>query len=149
MGVEQTLQLRNRSADFVQIEAALRDFVAARQLSEAVASEVQLVLEEAFTNIVKYAHPDGRDNHPVSLRLWVTPGWLDMELVDGGVAFDPFAQAVDQLHKPFAERSDGLMGLPLIKALVDDHAYARRDNRNHLHLRKRLGPAGAISGPRV
>ncbi len=136
--MEQILSLRNRLADLGRIEAALRTLVDAGALPEPVAGELQLVLEEAFTNIVKYAHADGRDDHPVELRLQATAGWLELELVDHGIAFDPFAQAVDQLERPFAERSDGLMGVPLIKALVDEHHYARRADRNHLRLRKRL-----------
>jgi anti-sigma regulatory factor (Ser/Thr protein kinase) len=136
--MEQILALRTRIADVGLIEDALREFVVAGTLPSSVASEVQLVLEEAFTNIVKYAHADGRDDHPVELRLRAIPGWLDLELVDDGIAFDPFAEAVDQLDRPFEERSDGLMGVPLIKALSDEYRHARRGNRNHLLLRKRL-----------
>jgi anti-sigma regulatory factor (Ser/Thr protein kinase) len=138
--VEQILPLQNRLADLVRIEAALSALVETGVLPEAVAGELQLVLEEAFTNIVKYAHADGRDDHPVQLRLHVTPDWLELELVDSGIAFDPFAQAVDQLDRPFEERGDGLMGVPLIRALVDEHHYTRRDGRNHLRLRKRIAP---------
>jgi anti-sigma regulatory factor (Ser/Thr protein kinase) len=144
--VEQILQLRNRTADLEQIAAALRNFVARQLLSDAIAAEMQLVLEEAFTNIVKYAYADGRDDHPVTVHLDATAEWLEMELIDGGMPFDPFAQAVDQLHRPFEERSDGLMGVPLIKALVDEYVYARRDGRNHVTLRKRLKAGRADPG---
>lgn len=139
--MEQILALRTRVADLDRIEAALREFVAAGRLPSSSASEVQLLLEEAFTNIIKYAHADGRDDHPVELRLRATREWLELELVDDGIAFDPFARAVDELGRPFAERNDGLMGVPLIKALSDEHHYARRGRHNHLRLRKRLpGP---------
>ena len=137
-GMEQILPLQNRLADLARIEAALLALVEAGTLPGAMVAEIQLLLEEAFTNIVKYAHADGRDDHPVQLRLQVTAGWLELELVDDGIAFDPFAQAVDQLERPFAERSDGLMGVPLIKALADEHRYARRGGHNHLTLRKRI-----------
>lgn len=137
-GMEQILPLQNRLADLARIEAALLALVEAGTLPGAMVAEIQLLLEEAFTNIVKYAHADGRDDHPVQLRLQLTGGWLELELVDDGIAFDPFAQAVDQLERPFAERSDGLMGVPLIKALADEHRYARRGGHNHLTLRKRI-----------
>lgn len=132
--------MRNRTADLVQIEDVLRHFTANGSLSDSVAAEMQLVLEEAFTNIVKYAHSDGRDDHPVTLHLAAKAEWLELELVDDGMAFDPFAKAHDQLDRPFEDRSDGLMGIPLIKALVDEYTYVRREGRNHLHLRKRLAP---------
>jgi anti-sigma regulatory factor (Ser/Thr protein kinase) len=136
--MEQILALRTRVADVGLIEDALREFVVSGILPSSTASEAQLLLEEAFTNIVKYAHADGRDDHPVELRLRAVAGWLDLELVDDGIAFDPFARAVDELDRPFGERNDGLMGVPLIKALSDEYRYARRGGRNHLLLRKRL-----------
>jgi len=136
--MEQILPLQNRLADLARIETALEQWTTTGTLDPAAAGELRLVLEEAFTNIVKYAYPDGRDDHSVELRLRATPGWFELELVDEGVAFDPFAQPVDQLDRPFAERDDGLLGVPLIKALVDEHHYSRREGRNHLRLRKRI-----------
>lgn len=136
--MQQILPLQNRLADLARIEAVLLALAEAGTLTGETVAEVQLLLEEAFTNIVKYAHPDGRDDHAVQLRLQASDGWLEMEFIDAGIAFDPFAQSVDQLERPFAERSDGLMGVPLIKALADEHRYARRAGRNHLILRKRI-----------
>jgi anti-sigma regulatory factor (Ser/Thr protein kinase) len=137
--MERTLHLQNRLADLAVVEAGLAALTGPQGLSVEIAAEARLVLEEAFTNIVKYAHPDGRDDHPVTIRLVVQPGWLDLELIDGGAAFDPLAQSADELAKPFAERADGLMGIPLIRALMDDCRYLRIGSRNHLQLRKRLG----------
>jgi serine/threonine-protein kinase RsbW len=133
--MENTLHLTNRLADLAAVEAALADMTGPGRLSQAAAGEARLVLEEAFTNIVKYAHPDGRTDRPVVVRLALEPGRLVMELIDEGVAFDPFAQNVSQLDRPFAERVDGLMGIPLIQALVPDCRYRRENGRNHLELR--------------
>lgn len=136
--MERTLQLHNRLADLAAVEAALDALICPAGLTVAVAAEARLVLEEAFTNIVKYAHSDGREDHPVTIRLAVQAGWLDLELIDQGIAFDPLAQADSEMDKPFAERADGLMGLPLIRALMDDCRYLRVGSRNHLQLRKQL-----------
>jgi serine/threonine-protein kinase RsbW len=139
--MEQTLQLRNDPADLAPAEAALTAFAAVHRLPPEALGEARLALEEAFTNIIKYAHPDGRHDHPVTLRLSAGPEWLELELIDTGLAFDPLASTADQLDRPFANRDDGLMGIPLIRALVDECSYARRDGCNHLRLRKRIRPA--------
>jgi serine/threonine-protein kinase RsbW len=138
--MERILQLKNRLADLPIVVAALETLTGPAGLPVVTATEARLVLEEAFTNIVKYAHPDGRDDHPVTIRLAVQAGWLDLELIDQGIPFDPLAQATEEMDKPFAERSDGLMGLPLIRALMDDCRYVRIDSRNHLQLRKQFRP---------
>jgi serine/threonine-protein kinase RsbW len=138
--MQHVLKLKNRLADLTALEAALASLTGSGMLSVEAATEVRLALEEAFTNIVKYAHPDGRDDHPVTIRLAMEPGWLHVELTDGGIAFNPLTQATDEMNKPFAERADGLMGLSLIRALMDECLYRRAGSHNHLQLRKRLQP---------
>lgn len=139
--MENTLHLTNQLADLGEVEAALAQLTGPGRLSQATAGEARLVLEEAFTNIVKYAYPEGRVDGPVVVRLTLEPDRLVMELIDEGVAFDPFAQDASQLDRPFGEREDGLMGIPLIRALVPDCQYRRADGRNHLELRLPLPPA--------
>lgn len=135
-----TLALHTRTAEVVRIEAALAGLVA-RGLPAPVAADARLVLEEAFTNIVKYAHADGGSDHPVHLRLARHADRLEIELVDDGRAFDPLAPAATELEKPFRERADGRMGLSLIRALMDQCRYRRDAGRNHLHLQKRFAAA--------
>lgn len=135
--MEATLSLHTRLGDLETAVEALAALGADGRLNDEQACEARLVLEEVFTNIVKYAYQDGRDDHPVHLHLALADGWLEMIFRDEGVAFDPFAERHDQLDQPFAERDDGLMGIPLIRALMDECRYERSHGQNHLILRKR------------
>lgn len=144
--MEATLRLHNRLGDLEAAATALAELGAGGRLDDAQAGEVRLVLEEVFTNIVKYAYRDGRDDHPVHLRLALADGWLELAFSDEGIAFDPFATRHDQLDQPFAERADGLMGIPLIRTLMDECRYERRHGQNHLVLRKRIPQSPGIAG---
>lgn len=135
-----TLDLQTNPADFARVEAALAGMVA-RGLPAPAASDARLVLEEAFTNIVKYAHADGGSDHPVHVHLAWHPDRLEIELVDDGRAFDPLAQPATELEKSFRERAEGRMGLTLIRGLMDECTYRRETGRNRLHLQKRLPSA--------
>lgn len=135
-----TLNLQTQVAEFARVAEALTRFVA-QGLPATAAAEVRLVLEEAFTNIVKYAHADGGTDHPVHLHLVWHADRLEVELVDDGRAFDPLAHPAAELDKPFRERAEGRMGLAIIRGLMDECAYRREEGRNRLRLRKSLPPA--------
>lgn len=138
--MEETLQLSTRLAELARVDAALMGMVG-RGLPPDTAAEARLVMEEVFTNIVKHAHPPGGGEHPVCVRLAVRAGWLEIEVVDDGCAFDPLAHTDDELAKPFRQRAEGRMGIPILRALVDECSYWREGGRNHLLLRKRLQDA--------
>lgn len=138
--MEKELHLRNRLADLVEAEAALEALGGEDGPDVETLVEVRLVIEEVFTNIVKHAHRDGRDDHPVTLRFTLQPGLIELEFIDAGVAFNPLTAAADETSRPFAERNQGLMGLPLIRGLMPECHYERRAGRNRLRLRRRFGP---------
>ncbi len=137
---ETTLELLTSTAEFARAEDALSGLIA-RGLPPAIASDVRLVLEEAFTNIVKYAHADRGSHHRVRIHLAWFPDRLEIEIVDDGHAFDPLAHAADELDKPFRERADGRMGLALIRGLMDWCHYRREHGHNRLRLRKHIPAA--------
>jgi anti-sigma regulatory factor (Ser/Thr protein kinase) len=117
------------------LEAALRD---ARVSAETVL-DLRLVAEEILTNVAKYAHDDGGP-HEVRMRLALEAGAATLEFSDDGRPFDPLAAP-----PPDGDAREGGLGLPLVRALVDDAAYTRRDSWNVLTLRKRLpGPDGRV-----
>ena len=135
--MEETLHLHTRVAELAHVDSALARLVGGG-LPPGTAVEVRLVIEEVFTNIVKHAHPGGGGEHPVTLRLALGPDWLELEFVDDGGAFDPRAHRGGELAKPFRQRADGQMGIPLFLGLVDECAYRREGGGNHLLLRKRV-----------
>ena len=62
---------------------------------------------------------------------------------DDGPAFDPLAAQAPDTTLGLDERPVGGLGLMLVRRLMDDVAYERRDGRNHLRLRRRLVPVEA------
>ena len=81
------------------------DFLAARSLDHELHAPVCFIVEELFTNFVKY-NEGGK--HDISLSLGHTPDQLTVRLTDFDVeSFDPtHAPAVD-VDKPLSERAAG------------------------------------------
>lgn len=118
------------------IFAFLQDFAAAEGLDESVTYVMNLVIEELFTNMVKYS-PGGAAEIPISLER--VGGRLVMRLVDRDVeAFDITKTRKVNTDLPLEERKPGGLGLHLIKHMVDEIDYQYKDSSSVITIAKNL-----------
>jgi len=117
--------------------ADLHDFVhafcAAHGIERDRAFDLDLVVEELFTNQVKY-HPDGRE---IEVALDGDVRQVTMTMTDRDVdRFDPTAT-----RDPSAERNQELLeggrGLRLVRALTDELRYDYRERTSRITAVKR------------
>lgn len=132
--------LSNDLADLPRLAAAVADFSAQHRLSPHDGFELELVLEEIFTNIVSYAFPE-RGRHAVELHLELDAGGVMAEILDAGRPFDPLDVAPPDLAADIEHRPIGGLGIHFVRTLTEDLAYERRAGINHLSFRKRLRQA--------
>jgi len=114
------------------------DFIAARSLDQELHGPVCFIVEELFTNFVKY-NTEGR--HDISLSLGHTPEQLTVRLTDFDVeSFDvTHAPSVD-LDKPLSERQPGGLGLHLVRQMADTLQYEYAERRSTITFTKALEP---------
>jgi anti-sigma regulatory factor (Ser/Thr protein kinase) len=118
------------------IFAFLQDFAAAEGLDESVTYIMNLVIEELFTNMVKYS-PGGSAEIPISLER--EGGRLIMRLVDRDVEeFDITKTKKVNTDLPLEERKPGGLGLHLIKHMVDEIDYQYKDSSSVITIAKNL-----------
>ena len=98
--------------------------------------ELRIVAEEVLTNIAKYAFEPGT-TAAAEMVLTFSDDAVVLELRDLGKAFDPLAQPPPDLDAPVDQRPLGGLGLPLVRALVDEARYTRDGPANVLRLVKR------------
>ncbi len=95
--------------------------------------EIELVVEEVVTNICRH----GYDDQPGQMELRCRPvdtQRLLLEFIDGGRPFDILAAPAPDLTVDLDQREPGGLGVPLIRAMVDEASYKREGNRNILRL---------------
>lgn len=101
-------------------------FAEAHGLEEPLKYSINLVVEELFTNMVKYNTGGG---HPIEIRISVRDGSLRIELVDEDVdPWNPGLVPSVKVDQPIEERKAGGLGLYLVRSIVDDlkYEYANR-----------------------
>jgi len=97
--------------------------------------EVQLALEEACTNVAKYAYP-GKDG-TIHIVASVHGDRLVLIIEDDGIPFDPTTHTVTLSQAGTKDRPIGGLGIHLIRCYVDEMSFEFRDGKNVLTLVKK------------
>lgn len=127
--VKNDLKELARIADDIEAHAKQNDWPA-----EWV-STVNLSLDELITNIINYGLVKEPENKDIQLTLGVINDNLHVELIDEGVAFDPFTDApVPSIDAPIEERDIGGLGIYFVKTLVSQTRYERKEGKNYTTL---------------
>jgi serine/threonine-protein kinase RsbW len=95
--------------------------------------EIELAVEEALANICLYAYPNSHGEVEVRCTQDETRH-LVIELIDAGIPFDMLARPAPDFTLDAAQRPIGGLGIPLIRALMDNATYHREGTRNILRL---------------
>jgi serine/threonine-protein kinase RsbW len=97
--------------------------------------QLQVVLDEIVSNVVKYAWPEG-GAHQIEIRITARSDGVEVEIIDDGRMFDPRKAPERAKPLPGQRPLPGGVGVQMTKQLVDRFDYARIGNRNHTILSK-------------
>lgn len=113
---------------------------------------IQMAVDEAATNII--VHGYGEDLHgSIDIACWNEGGDFVVEMRDHGRPFDAADVPEPDLQAPLEERTEGGLGIFLMRRMMDHIAFARRGEENVLtmvrhHVAAPAPPAGlAIVSP--
>lgn len=125
----------------VQQIALLGDYIDAiaeeTGIDPALAMSLNLALEEAVTNVIMYAYPEGTDG-TVDITTTADTQSLTFTIKDSGKAFDPTQHAEADITLSAEERPIGGLGIFLVRKIMDTVDYERKDGFNILTLKKVL-----------
>jgi len=131
------LILHNQVEQISQLEGFISEIADETGMDPALAMSMNLALEEAVTNVVLYAYPEGTDGE-VNIDARFDKGILTFVLKDSGVPFDPTAKEDADITLGVEERPIGGLGIFLVKQLMDTVSYNYSDGCNILTMTKKL-----------
>ena len=100
---------------------------------------LNLALEEAVTNVVLYAYPEGQSGK-VDIQASMKGRLLTFVISDAGVPFDPTTEVAEaDITLSVEDRPIGGLGVFLVKQIMDTVSYQRTGGRNVLTLVKNVG----------
>ena len=106
-------------------------------LSDKSVFEINLALDELFTNIISYGFKDQKE-HSIKIEITVDDNHLHMRIEDDGIAFNPLAVEPPDFQCGIEECRVGGLGIHLIRKLMDDVQYQRVGNKNVITLKRKI-----------
>ncbi len=95
--------------------------------------EIEIALEEALVNIINYAYRDRSGDVKVSCSVDDESRFI-IEIEDTGQPFDVLSANQPDLSDNISERKVGGLGIHLIRNLMREVQYLRKDDKNILQL---------------
>ena len=134
---QRSLTLANRLDELTRISTFLEECAEAWNLPMPLTFSMNLVLEEAFTNVVQYAFKDEK-SHEILLITDKRSDEVVITMIDDGVPYDPTEKSDPDINLSAEDRPIGGLGIFLIKKTMDKVDYYRKEDKNHLIMTKKI-----------
>ena len=132
LNIEATLENLDDVIEFVNAEMEPLDLGMKTQM------EIELAVEELFTNIARYAYTP--ETGPASIRVEVNkeePSVL-LTFIDNGVPYDPLAKEDPDVVKMAQDDQVGGLGIFMVKKTMDQVEYEYKNGKNILRVLKKI-----------
>jgi anti-sigma regulatory factor (Ser/Thr protein kinase) len=136
MSAVSELRLRNQLAELQRLSEWISESARVNHWPQSLAHAVELALVEWVTNVISYAYPNSQE-HWLTVRLESGASEVRAEVVDEGIAFNPLTHPPVDINAPLEQRAIGGLGVHMMRKLMDEVKYCRKDERNIVTMTKR------------
>jgi anti-sigma regulatory factor (Ser/Thr protein kinase) len=131
------MAMEGQLSEVGRFAAAFADFASERQVPTEVRRSLQVVLDDLLANVVLYGLA-GRAGGEAIVDVALAGDAVVITVSDNGPPFDPFARAAPDTTLGIEGREIGGLGIHLVRQMMDEVSYQRREDRNVTVLKKRL-----------
>ena len=129
------LTLNSSFSEMARIVPWIEDVASRYALPERTRFAMDLCLEEAISNIIRYGYA-GEPGHAIVVRnLANRDGFLTLVIEDAAPPFNPLAVRDLRMPRSLEQMSEGGLGIPLLKHFADAVEYERSPTGNRLIMR--------------
>ena len=133
-----SFELKSDLSELDTLCEELENFGSKFGFSKKLIFEINLALDELFTNIISYGFNDGKE-HIVKVTLIPQIDELCLCIEDDGKPFNPIAFETPDVSCSVEECKIGGLGIHIMKKLMDEVCYERCGDKNVLNLKKKVG----------
>ena len=135
--MEKKLVLINEIAEINKLAIFVEELGEELNLAPDLVFNLNLVLEEAVSNVILYAYPK-EEHQEIVLTAKMTNKNLIFVLTDSGKEFDPTQAPDADVTLSAEERQIGGLGIFLIRQIMNEVEYQRIEGKNVLTLGKQI-----------
>lgn len=133
--MKKQLIIQNEIAEITRLSQFIEETGKQLELDPKLIMNLNLVLEEAVSNVILYAYPKIM-GQKITIDVEMKENMLIFTITDKGVAFNPVQQADVDITLSAEERPIGGLGIFLIKKIMNETEYQRIDGANVFTLKK-------------
>ena len=134
---ERHLLIHNDIQQIPQLADFVETIAEEKHLDHSLTLSLNLALEEAVTNVIMYAYPEGTDGL-VDIEAIIREHTLSFVISDSGQPFDPTAQPDADVSQSIENRQVGGLGIYLVRSIMDSVSYERNGGKNILSMTKNI-----------
>ena len=138
--MKRRITLRNDIREIPALSAFVDGLAEEASLDPALAASLNLALEEAVTNVIMYAYPEGEAGQ-IEVQAERFDDRFEFTVIDSGRPFDPTSVPDADITLGVAERPVGGLGIFLVRRIMDSVSYVREQGRNVLRMLKKTSQA--------
>ena len=138
-----SLQLSNDVSETPRLASFVEEVCEKLGFSLADTIHINLAIEEAVVNVIKYAYPPSAPGR-ITVEASANSERLTFVITDEGQPFDPTTRGEVDTTLPAEERSIGGLGIHLIRRYMDSINYERHHGHNILTLHKDINKTTKI-----
>jgi len=137
-----SFELNSKLSELKALNQHLTAFGRDVGLAEINISEINLCLDELFTNTVLYGFKDNRE-HQIKFTMQVDDNILIASIEDDGVPFNPLKKKAVEFPEDVVSAKIGGLGIHITRKLMDKIYYERKRGKNKLTIKKIIQANGA------
>jgi len=134
---EFSFELKSSLSELDKLCDKLENFGQKIGLPKKLIFEINLALDELFTNIISYGFADDEE-HIIKVTLTPQKEKLCLCIEDDGTPFNPTDFATPDVAASVENCKIGGLGIHIMRKLMDEICYQRCDGKNILTLKKNL-----------
>jgi len=135
-----SFELKNDLSELEALCQHLNKFGRLTGLSEACIRDVNICLDELLTNIVSYGFEDDLE-HIIRFTMDLDNQVLTLSIEDEGVPFNPLEKKDPEVPADLIDVRIGGLGIHIVRKLMDDIRYNRKQGKNKLTMKKSIQPS--------
>ncbi|MEK9727982.1 MAG: ATP-binding protein, partial [Candidatus Margulisiibacteriota bacterium] len=130
------ISLKNDIKELLKLQYIIQQFSVQHDLEDKIEKTINLVLEELISNIIYHGYTN-HESHTLFIKINLDETHIRIEIQDNASAFNPITDAPKiDTNIIDSDREVGGLGIHIIKNMVDELTYLRKDNKNHLTIVK-------------
>ncbi len=135
------MAIGNDLGEVAEVGERFGQFADAHGVPPGIRRSVLVALDDLLSNTIMHGFA-GRKSGEVAIEADLSTERLTLTISDDGDPFDPLTAQAPDTTLTAEQRLPGGLGIHLVRQLMDEVSYERRDGRNIVTVAKRLTTGG-------